>query len=81
MGLFDLDVFFALPISLVVFDVSFAFGFVGFVVPISLVFFFFFFKGGIGGCGFVLVVIVGIVVTVVVVPLLLLMTMRMIGSN
>ena len=43
MGLFDLVVFFAVPISLVVFDVSFAFGFVGFVVPISLIFFFFFF--------------------------------------
>ena len=37
MGLFDLVVFFAVSISLVVFDV-------GFAMPISLVVFFFFFN-------------------------------------
>ena len=38
-GFFDLVVFFVMSISLVVFDVGFAFGFVSFTVP-----FFFFFK-------------------------------------
>ena len=54
-------------ISLVVFDVGFAFGFVWFAVPISLVvcvcvffiilfYYYYYFLGGVGGCGFVLVV-------------------------